>query len=110
VHHLGPRAWRSGPYGDPYSVVEAIEHHPTPAWQVDPARPEEERGPSVTLVVRALWPGDGSLTGKPPGAGEQMLRDYDAQGGWRLHFFSDHAPVEPFPGQPLMRSVPSHGA
>jgi hypothetical protein len=52
------------------------------------------------MVVRAQWPGDGSLTDKPPGAGEQMLRDYDAQGGWRLHFFSDHAPVEPFPGQP----------
>jgi hypothetical protein len=23
---LGPHAWRKGPYGDPYSVVHAIEH------------------------------------------------------------------------------------
>jgi hypothetical protein len=35
--------------------------------------------------------------------------DYDAQGGWQLHFFSDHAPVEPFPGHPLMGGLDLEG-
>jgi hypothetical protein len=93
---LGPHAWRKGPYGDPYSVVHAVEHRATPAWKLDPAKPQEERDPTIMLVFQALWPGDGPL------AGPRMLREYDAQGGWQLHFFSDHAPVERFPGQPLM--------
>ena len=65
---------------------------------------QEEREPGVRLVLRGGWPGDRTLTGELPGPGEQMLRDYDAR-GWQLDFFSDHAPVEPFPSQPLMRSV-----
>ena len=60
----------------------------------------------MRLVLRGGWPGDRTLTGGLPGPGEQMLRDYDAR-GWRLDFFSDHTPVEPFPSQPLMRSVSS---
>jgi hypothetical protein len=82
---LGPNAWRKGPYGEPYSVVHAVEHRATPEWKLDPAKPEEEGDPAVMLVFQALWPGDGPL------AGPRMLREYDAQGGWRLHFFSDHA-------------------
>jgi hypothetical protein len=58
-------------------------------------------------VLRGAWPGYRAITGELPGPGEAMLRDYDAQ-GWRLQFFSDHIPVEPFPGQPLMRSIASH--
>jgi hypothetical protein len=38
-----------------------------------------------------------------------MLWEYDAQGGWQLHFFSDHAPVEPFPGHPLMGGLDPKG-
>ena len=57
---LGPNAWRKGPYGDPYSVVHAVEHRATPAWKLDPAKPaEEEEDPTVMLVFQALWPGDG---------------------------------------------------
>ena len=89
---LGPNAWRKGPYG----IVHAVEHSAKPAWKLNPTAPDEKEDPAVTLVFQALWPGDGPL------AGPRMLREYDAQGGWRLHFFSDHAPVEPFPGQPLM--------
>ncbi|HZN97299.1 MAG TPA: hypothetical protein VFB61_06170 [Gemmatimonadales bacterium] len=55
------------------------------------------------LVFQALWPGDGPL------AGPRMLREYDAQGGWQLHFFSDHAPVEPFPSHPLMGGLDLEG-
>jgi hypothetical protein len=99
---LGPDAWHKGPYGDPYSVVHAVEHRATPAWKLDPTKPEEE-DPTVTLVFQALWPGDGPL------AGPRMLREYDAQGGWQLHFFSDHAPVEPFPGHPLMGGLGPEG-
>lgn len=29
VSGLGPDAWRKGPYGDPYSVVRAVEHSAT---------------------------------------------------------------------------------
>jgi hypothetical protein len=101
---LGPNAWRKGPYGEPYSVVQAVEHRVTPAWKLDPAKPaEEEENPTVMLVFEALWPGDGPL------AGPRMLREYDAQGGWQLHFFSDHAPVEPFPGHPLMGGLNPEG-
>jgi hypothetical protein len=100
---LGSDAWRKGPYGDPYSVVYAVEHRATPAWKLDPAKPEKEEDPTVILVFQALWPGDGPL------AGPRMLREYDAQGGWRLHFFSDHAPVEPFPSQPLMGGLEPQG-
>jgi hypothetical protein len=53
--------------------------------------------------MHGLWPGDGPL------AGPRMLREYDAQGGWQLHFLSDHAPVEPFPGQPLMGGLDPEG-
>ncbi|HEY6589527.1 MAG TPA: hypothetical protein VI751_00625 [Actinomycetota bacterium] len=100
---LGPDAWRKGPYGEPYSVVQAVEHRATPAWKLDPTTPEEEEDPTVMLVFQALWPGDGPL------AGPRMLREYDAQGGWQLHFFSDHAPVEPFPGHPLMGGLDLEG-
>jgi hypothetical protein len=53
--------------------------------------------------MHGLWPGDGPL------AGPRMLREYDAQGGWQLHFLTDHAPVEPFPGQPLMGGLDPEG-
>jgi hypothetical protein len=99
-----------GPTGGPYAEVLAVEHFSAPAWRLDPDRPQEVLAPGVRLVFRGEWPGDRTLTGELPGPGEAMLRDYDAQGGWALHFFSDHSPVEPFPGQPLMRSVPGHGA
>jgi hypothetical protein len=98
-----PDAWRKGPYGEPYSVVQAVEHRATPAWKLDPTTPEKEEDPTVMLVFQALWPGDGPL------AGPRMLREYDAQGGWQLHFFSDHAPVEPFPGHPLMGGLDLEG-
>jgi hypothetical protein len=91
--------------GGPYAEVCAVEHFPTPAWKVDPNKPADDRTPGVRLVLRGAWPGDRAITGELPGPGEAMLRDYDAQGGWSLQFFSDHAPVEPFPGQPLMRSI-----
>jgi hypothetical protein len=100
---LGADAWRKGPYGEPYSVVQAVEHRATPAWKLDPTKPVEEEDPAVMLVFQALWPGDGPL------AGPRMLREYDAQGGWQLHFFSDHAPVEPFPGHPLMGGLDLEG-
>ena len=100
---LGPNAWRKGPYGEPYSVVHAVDHSATPAWKLDPTKPAEEEDPAVTLVFQALWPGDGPL------AGPRMLREYDAQGGWQLHFFSNHAPVEPFPGHPLMGGLDLEG-
>ena len=82
-------------------VAEAFHKHP--AWKLDPTTPEKEEDPTVTLVFQALWPGDGPL------AGPRMLREYDAQGGWQLHFFSDHAPVEPFPGHPLMGGLDLEG-
>jgi hypothetical protein len=93
-----------GPTGGPYAEILAVEHSPTPAWRIAPDQPQEEREPGVRLVLRGVWPGDRTLRGELPGPGEQMLRDYDAQGGWALWFFSDHTPVEPFPSQPLMRS------
>jgi hypothetical protein len=103
------RTWHGsdGPTGGPYAEVLAVEHSPTPAWRFPPDQPQEDREPGVRLVLRGEWPGDRTLTGELPGPGEAMLRDYDAQGGWELHFFSDHTPVEPFPGQPLMRSITS---
>jgi hypothetical protein len=97
VHGLGPSyVWYgpAGPTGGPYSAVAAVEHAPVPAFKADPTKAEEQQ-PSVTVVVRALWPGDGPL------AGERLLRDYDQQ-GWQLHFFSEHTPIQAFPDQPLM--------
>jgi hypothetical protein len=97
VHGLGPSSVWYGPTGrtgGPYSAVAAVEHAPVPAFKADPAKAEAQQ-PSVTVVVRALWPGDGPL------AGERMLRDYDQQ-GWQLHFFSEHTPIQAFPDQPLM--------
>jgi hypothetical protein len=102
VGGLGPIAWRSGSHDVPYPEVRAVEHFPVPAWQLDPAKPDDDQEPAVTLVFRAEWPGDGPL------AGPRVLREYDAQGGWELAFFSDNAPVEPLPGQPMMRK-PSLG-
>ena len=67
---------------------------PVPAFKADPLTAKEQP-PTVAVVVRALWPGDGPL------AGERLLRDYD-QEGWKLHFFSDNTPIQAFPGQPLM--------
>jgi len=69
---LGPHAWRKGPYGEPYSVVQAVEHRATPAWKLDPTTPEKE-DPTVTLVFQALWPGDGPLAG-PACSGSTTLR------------------------------------
>jgi hypothetical protein len=34
---LGPDSRRKGPYGDPCSVVHAVEHRATRAWKLDPA-------------------------------------------------------------------------
>jgi hypothetical protein len=96
VHGLGNASVWYGPAGrtgGPYSAVAAVEHAPVPAFKADPA--DAEKQPTVTVVVRALWPGDGPL------AGERVLRDYDEQ-GWKLHFFSDNSPIRAFPGQPLM--------
>jgi hypothetical protein len=93
---LGPPSVWSGPTeptGGPYSAVAVVEHAPVPAFKANPVEVEEQ--PSVTVVVRALWPGDGPL------AGERVLRDYD-QRGWRLTFFSNNTPIQAFPGQPLM--------
>jgi hypothetical protein len=67
---------------------------PVPAFKADPTRATEQQ-PTVTVVVRALWPGDGPL------AGERRLRDYD-QKSWKLQFFSDNTPSQAFLGQPLM--------
>jgi hypothetical protein len=97
VHGLGDASVWYGPTGrtgGPYSAVAAVEHAPVPAFKADPAKAQEQQ-PTVTVVVRALWPGDGPL------AGERVLRDYDRQ-GWQLHFFSNNAPIQAFPGQPLM--------
>jgi hypothetical protein len=97
VHGLGDASVWYGPEGrtgGPYSGVAAVEHAPVPAFKADPVEDKEQQ-PSVTVVVRALWPGDGPL------AGERMLRDYDEQ-GWKLHFFSDNTPIQAFPSQPLM--------
>jgi hypothetical protein len=97
VHGLGPSyVWYgpAGPTGGPYSAVAAVEHAPVPAFKADPTKAEEQQ-PTITVVVRALWPGDGPL------AGERMLRDYDQQ-GWQLHFFTEHTPIQAFPDQPLM--------
>ena len=77
----------------PWVGLAAVEHAPVPAFKADPAEAEEQ--PTLTVVVRALWPGDGPL------AGERLLRDYDQQ-GWKLHFFSEHTPIQAFPNQPLM--------
>jgi hypothetical protein len=74
-----------GPTGGPYSAVAAVEHAPVPAFKADPGQAQDQQ-PTVTVVVRALWPGDGSL------AGERVLRDYDQQ-GWKLHFFSNNTPI-----------------
>jgi hypothetical protein len=96
VHGLGPSSVWYGPTGrtgGPYSGVAAVEHAPVPAFKASPAQAEEH--PTVTVVVRALWPGDGPL------AGERLLHDYDQQ-DWRLHFFSEHTPIQAFPDQPLM--------
>jgi hypothetical protein len=97
VHGLGPSSVWYGPAGrtgGPYSAVAAVEHAAVPTFKADPAQTEEQQ-PSVTVVVRALWPGDGPL------AGERVLRGYDQQ-GWQLHFFSEHTPIQAFPSQPLM--------
>jgi len=59
---LGPDAWRKGPYGEPYSVVQAVERRATPAWKLDPTKPVEEEDPTVMLVFQrcgramAPWP------------------------------------------------------
>jgi hypothetical protein len=59
---LGPDAWRKGPYGEPYSVVQAVEHRATPAWKLDPTTPERRRTrPSCSCFrrcgrVMAPWP------------------------------------------------------
>jgi hypothetical protein len=66
---------------------------PVPAFKADPGQAQDQQ-PTVTVVVRALWPGDGPL------AGERVLRDYDQQ-GWKLHFFSNNTPIQAFPDQPL---------
>ena len=97
VHGLGDASVWYGPTGrtgGPYSAVAAVEHALVPAFKADP-REAQEQQPTVTVVVRALWPGDGPL------AGERVLRDYD-QRGWQLSFFSDNTPIQAFPGQPLM--------
>jgi hypothetical protein len=97
VHGLGPPSVWHRPAGHakgPYSVVAAVEHAPAPAFKTSAAEAREQQ-PSVTVVVRALWPGDGPL------AGERVLRDYDQQ-GWTLSFFSENAPIQAFPGQRLM--------
>jgi hypothetical protein len=97
VHGLGPSSVWYGPdgrTGGPYSAVAAVEHAPVPSFKADPAEPRDQQ-PTVTVVVRALWPGDGPL------AGQRVLRDYDER-GWQLHFFSNNTPIEAFPGQPLM--------
>jgi hypothetical protein len=85
---LVPRAHRG-----PYSAVAAVEHAPVPAFKADPGQAQDQQ-PTVTVVVRALRPGDGPL------AGERVLRDYDQQ-GWKLHFFSNNTPIQAFPDQPL---------
>jgi hypothetical protein len=94
VHGLGPPSVWYGPAGRTGGPYSAVEHAPVPAFKADPAQAKEQQ-PSVTVVVRALWPGDGPL------AGERVLRDYDQQ-GWQLHFFSEHTPIQAFPSQPLM--------
>jgi hypothetical protein len=97
VHGLGPSSVWYGPTGrtgGPYSAVATVEHAPVPAFKADSTQAKEQQ-PTVTVVIRALWPGDGPL------AGERLLRDYDQQ-GWKLHFFSDNTPIQAFPGQPLM--------
>jgi hypothetical protein len=97
VHGLGPPSVWYGPAGrtsGPYSAVATVEHAPVPAFKATSGEAEEQQ-PTVTIVVRALWPGDGPL------AGERILREYDQQ-GWKLHFFSDNSPIQAFPGQPLM--------
>jgi hypothetical protein len=97
LHGLGSASvWYgpSGRTGGPYSAVAAIEHAPVPAFKAHSTDADEQE-PTVTVVVRALWPGDGPL------AGERVLRDYDQQ-GWQLHFFSNNSPIQAFPGQPLM--------
>jgi hypothetical protein len=97
VHGLGPASvWHGseGRTGGPYSGVAAIEHAPVPAFKADPLTAKEQP-PTVTVVVRALWPGDAPL------AGERLLRGYDQQ-GWKLHFFSDNTSIQALPGQPLM--------
>ena len=68
-------------------------HAPVPAFKADPGQAQDQQ-PTVTVVMRALWPGDGPL------AGERVLRDYDQQ-GWKLHFFSNNTPIQAFPDQPL---------
>ena len=97
IHGLGPpTVWygAAGPTGGPYGAVAAVEHAPVPAFNADPGQAQDQQ-PTVTVVVRALWPGDGPL------AGERVLRDYD-QRGWKLHFFSNNTPIQAFPDQPLM--------
>jgi hypothetical protein len=97
VHGLGDAYVWYGPAGrtgGPYSAVAAVEHAPVPAFRAAPVEAEEQQ-PSVTVVIRALWPGDGPL------AGERVLRQYDEQ-GWTLNFFSNNSPIQAFPGQPLM--------
>jgi hypothetical protein len=97
IHGLGDASVWYGPNGrtgGPYSAVAAVEHAPVPTFKADPAEAKEQQ-PTITVVVRALWPGDGPL------AGERILRDYDEQ-GWRLSFFSDNTAIQAFPGQSLM--------
>jgi hypothetical protein len=97
VRGLGPPSVWYGPEGrtgGPYSTVAAVEHDPVPAFQVNPAKAEHQH-PTVTVVVQALWPGDGPLDG------QRVLRDYHAR-GWQLWFFSEHTPIQAFPDQPLM--------
>src|SRR5215211_5954869 len=36
-----------GETGGPYAEVLAVEHSPTPAWRIDPDKPQEEREPGV---------------------------------------------------------------
>jgi hypothetical protein len=60
---LGPDAWRKGPYGEPYSVVQAVEHRATPAWKLDPTTPEKEEEAVVAMLggVPANRPAPGTL-------------------------------------------------
>lgn len=77
VHGLGPSSVWYGPAGrtgGPYSAVAAVEHAPVPAFKADPTQATEQQ-PTVTVVIRALWPGDGPLAGEP------LLRDYDQRAG-----------------------------
>jgi hypothetical protein len=51
--------------------------------------------PTVTVVVRALWPGDKS---EPASASCATMTSR----GWKLQFFSDNITIPAFPGQLMM--------